>query len=246
MIKVAEILIKGNHNKNGFCDLFIYEPENIEESALGNLYMSAELSSNEESLGIISLLTSLIKREYYCAPHRGPMASLEASLKKANITLNELASQGNLNWIGKLHFVCAALNKEEDLYLTQTGLAQAFICRDGQLASITNKLTSKEKSHPSKTFKSVITGKIEPLDKLIFGTPSLFNIFSPQEFAELLRLPKLQYISEQISKIARQNKKIQALSALVLEMTAEEPEFIPENSNQNFITPPINLEEILR
>lgn len=246
MIKTEEILIKGGKNKKSICDIFSYEPENIEEASLGNLYMVAELNADEDSSHLISLLSSLIKREYYGSAHRGPLDSLEASLKKANLTLNELSNKGDLEWLGKLHFICAAINKEQHLFLSQSGNAQAFLCREGLLTNITKKIIPPPtKPHPAKTFQSVISGKIEPTDKLIFATPRLFDFFNPQGLEQLFDFPKIELVSDQINKILREQKKIPPLSALLLEIAPEE-EFVAAGGEKNdFITPPIRLEEII-
>ena len=245
MIKTEEILIKAPRDKNTVCDIFLYEPGNIEETALGSLYMVAQLSSDKDSLHLINLLSSLIKREYYLLPHRGPIESLEAGLKKANQALSEIANQGNLNWLGKIHFICAAINKEKELFLTQTGAAQAWLCREGQLVNITKKLVlPAAKAHPTKTFQSVVSGTVGATDKIIFGTPAIFDFFSLPGLKQLFSLPKVSLIADQINKILREEKRPPSLGALLLEIAAEEtPETI--KGPKRFITPPINLSEIL-
>jgi len=247
MIKTEEILIRGPKNKETICDIFLYEPENIEEASLGSLYMVAELKANQDSNHLISLLSSLIKREYYSLPHRGPIDSLEAGLKKANATLSEIANQGNLSWLGQLHFICAAINKEKEIFLTQTGLAGAYLCREGELISITNKIIpSSAKPHPAKTFQSVVTGKIEPADKIIFGSPAIFNFFSIPGLNQLFAMPKIEQVADQMNRVLREQKKPGPLSALLLEIITEE---IPVQLNKQkrvFITPPILLEEIIK
>ena len=246
MIKTEEILIRGSKNKETTCDIFSYEPENIEEASLGNLYMVAQLTGNQDSSHLISLLGSLIKREYYSLPHRGPTASLEAGLKRANSILSEIANQGNLSWLGKLHFICAAINKEKELFLTQTGSAQAYLYREGEMVSITKKIVpSTEKPHPAKTFQSVVTGKIEASDKMLFGTPSLFEDFSVSELNQLFGF-SLENIADQINKNLREQKKPKPLSVLLIEITAETPSAQELKQKKDFITPPISLEEIIK
>jgi len=249
MVKTEKIVIRGSKRKHAVCDIFIYEPENIEEASLGNLYIVAELTDEGDRSGhLVNLLASLIKREYYCSRHRGPLESLESSLKKVNLTLNEFANQGNLEWLGKLHFVCAALNKEEDLYLTQSGNARAFLCREGQLASLTKKLIpSSEKIHPSKTFQSIISGKLEKADKIILTTPNLLKSFDAEGLGEIMALAKIEYIGDQISKVLREQKHPPSLASLLLELAPDEETFLTPsaNANREFITPPINLMEII-
>ncbi|MBU1102053.1 hypothetical protein KJ853_00135 [Patescibacteria group bacterium] len=246
MIKTEEILIKGGKNKKTVCDIFSYEPENIEEASLGNLYMVSELAANDDSDHLISLLSSLIKREYYCQPHRGPLESLETSLKKANQALNDFANQGNLGWLGKLHFICAVINKEKDIFLSQSGRAQAFLCREESITNITKKIIpSPDKPHPAKTFQSVISGNIGPNDKLFFATPALFDFFNPSGFKQLFSFPKIELISDQINKTLREEKKVSPFSALLMEIVPEESPLPLADIKKSFITPPINLEEIL-
>ncbi|MDD2753711.1 MAG: PP2C family serine/threonine-protein phosphatase [Candidatus Portnoybacteria bacterium] len=246
MVKIEEILIKAPRSKNTICDIFMYEPGNIEEASLGSLYMVAELTTDEDSLHLVNLLSSIIKREYYLLPHRGSVESLEAALKKANQALSEIANQGNLNWLGKIHFVCAALNKEKDLFLTQTGSAQAWLCRAGQLVNITKKLVpSANKPHPAKTFQSVISGTLGSGDKIIFGTPAIFDFFSLPGLKQIFSLPKIALVSEQIQKILREEKKPPTLGALLLEIAADEELLEPAKGPKKFITPPIALSELL-
>ena len=247
MIKTEEILIKSPRNKNTICDIFLYEPENIEEMALGNLYMVAELTTNEDSLHLVNLLSSLIKREYYASPHRGPIDSLEAGLKKANQALAEVASQGNLNWLGKIHFICAVLNKEQNLFLTQTGIAQAYLYREGKMVNITKKLVPPpDKPHPAKTFQSVISGQVACQDKIIFGTPALFDLLSLPGLKQLFDLPKIENASDQINRLLREQKKAAPLGALLLEIAPEEDLIASPKNLSDFITPPIRLEELLK
>ncbi len=245
MIKTEEILLRGGKNKNSICEIFCYEPENIEEMSLGNLYMVAQLDVEENCEHLINLVGSLIKREYYSVSHRGALDSLDVSLKKANLALNELTNQGNLEWLGKLHFICAVINKEQQLFLSQSGNAQAFHWREGSLTDITKKIVpSPAKPHPAKTFQSVISGDIEPTDKLIFATPKLFDFFDTKGFKQLFDFPKIESISDQINKTLRQQKKSSTLGALLLEIAPEECLATNQDTNHPFVTPPIRLEEM--
>jgi len=247
MIKTEEILIKGGKNKNSICDIFCYEPENIEEVSLGNLYMVAEFDANGDTNHLINLISSLIKREYYSASHRGPLDSLEASLKKANLALNELGNQGNLQWLGKLHFICAVISKEQQLLLSQSGNAQAYHWREGNLTNITKKIVATAaKFHPTKTFQSVISGNIEPTDKIVLTTPKLFDFIDTKGFEQLFDLTKIELISDQINKTLREQKKPPHLSALLLEIVPEQNFVTNQESKAAFITPPIKLEEIFQ
>jgi hypothetical protein len=248
MIKTEEIIVRGQKSKPAVCDIFSYSPTNIEELSLGNLYIVAELKTGEELSHLVSLLISLIKREYYFAPHRGPLASLENCLKKSNQALSELANQGNLDWLGNLNFACAAL-KDRDLFLAQTGNAQTWLWREGQLTNLAKKtVPSPKRPHPAKTFQSVVSGKTAIGDKLILATPALFDLFSTPGFKQLLDLPKIENISDQINRTLREEKRPPALGAFILEIAADADESaVTDKENKNkFTTPPIGLEEIIK
>lgn len=242
-IKTEEILIKGSRNKKNYCDIFCYQPENIEEASLGNLYIVSEIANDDNPSHITNLLNSVIKREYYCRPHKGALESLESSMKKANMVLNEMANQGNLSWLGQLHLVCGVFNKS-DLFLCQAGQAQVWLNREGELTNITKKFVpSPEKPHPAKIFQSIISGKIEPWDKFFFSTPTFFDLFDNHLLKQLLSMPKAEAIADQINKTAREQKKAPSLGTLIIETRGEE-EMILNRETQDFITPPISLEEI--
>jgi hypothetical protein len=244
-IKYQEILIRNNRNKKIYCDIFSYEPETIEEMALGGLYIVSELQSEEDPSRLANLLNSIIKREYYYSPHRGALESLEISLKKANMSLNEIAQQGNLSWLGKLHLVCAVINKQ-DLFLSQTGEAQAWLCREGEITDITKKCAENPvKPHPAKIFQNVVSGKIELHDKFLLATPAFSSLFNNERFKETIRLPKIEDISERINAVAKEQKKIPPFGTLLIEMQPEENIEIPKKKG-DFITPPINLDEVLK
>lgn len=243
-IERQEIIIKNFRDKKTYCDIFSYEPETIEESVLGSLHIVSEVQNNEDPSRLINLLNLIIKREYYYSPHRGALESLEACLKKANSSLNEIAQQGNLSWLGKLHLVCIVINKQ-DLFLSQTGQARAWLCREGETTDITKKYTENPaKPHPAKIFQNVISGKIETDDKFLLATPAFSNLFDDRRFKEIICLPKIEHVSERISAAAKEQKKTPPFGVLLVEMRPEETPEIPGKTD-NFITPPIGLDEIL-
>lgn len=243
-IKCQEILTKNSRNKKVFCDIFSYEPETIEESALGSLHVVSELQSDDDSSRLVNLLNSMIKREYYYSPHRGPLESLEISLKKANMSLNEIAKQGNLSWLGQLHLVCAVINKQ-NILLSQAGQAQAWLWREGEITDITKKyINNPEKPHPAKIFQSVISGKIESWDKFFLCTPAFFNVFNDERRKEIFSMPKIEYMSEHIQKTIKDQRKTPPFGTLLIEMQPEETSEILKTTDDH-ITPPIDLNEIL-
>jgi len=254
-IRKEEIIYSGG--KRGYpskqaqtvCDIFCYEPENIEQSPLGNLYIVCQLSCVKDCLHLNNLLALLIKREYYSRPAKEAFKSFQAALKKANSHLNDLAKQGSLEWLGKTHFICAAI-AGKNLFLAQAGEPLAVLWRQGKTANLSRKIIPEnQKPDPRKFFSNVVCGKIEEEDKMILATPFINQLVSEtglkQIFANRFNIAD---IADQINKILREQKKPSPIAVLLLEAAAEPPlkekSFLPKPSH--VITPPIDLGEILK
>ena len=255
-IKTEEIIFKSKPAREftskpqTACEIFSYQPDNIEQMPLGNLFIVAELSCVKDCGHLNNLLASIIKREYYLSPERGAIKSFRAALKKANSHLADLAKQGNPEWLGKFHFICAALAKE-DLFFVQAGQTHAYLERQNHLVNLGRKIVpDSQKPHPSKIFSSIVTGKIETGDKVVFATPMLGELLSSNGLKQVLNSSQdLLEISDQIDKIAREQNKILPLAILLLKIEEDPP--IEQNIHtaqrpKKFITPPIDLGEILK
>lgn len=231
------------------CDIFCYQPDNIEQTPLGNLYIVSELDRVRDCQHLGTLLASLIKREYYLFPQKGANKCFVKALAKANGHLNELSKQGNTEWLGKFHFVCAAVTNNEIL-LSQAGKAKTLFFRQESLADLSKKaVPDPEKPHPSKIFSSVVSGKIGNSDRLILATPKIDELFSANGLKQILtNQQSLAGVSDQINKILREQDKPLPLAILLLEIKEDELAPAPSPNSppkRKFITPPINLSEIL-
>lgn len=198
-IKTIELIIAPKNEKSrAFLDTCVFEPENIEEQNLGNLYIVGEIaktSSNSEYL--INLLVNTIRKEYYANTNRSPVESLEQSLSKTNEVLADFAEQGNIEWIGNLHMIIAVL-KNNTLFFSQTGFAQTFLLRDRNVINIGQDLVSDPKPHPRKTFSNIATGEIGPNDKIILATSEFKNIATEMKIRNIFSEGADEYFEEKI------------------------------------------------
>lgn len=250
--KFYQKILKAKRPKQGFADIFAYEPNNIEETSLGRLYFAAELLNVSIDFGyLINLLTSILKREYYSKPGRGSFESFEATLKKTNSILTELIqktdSKKNLEWVGKLNCVCASVC-DDSLYFTQIGQSKTLICRQGSLIDISKKINSTTQNlRALGTFQNIVSGKLEKGDKLLFLSQKLFDFVSLERIKQICAIGNIADNCEQINKILREHKSFSPpLATFLLEIVPDE---LPENpaifyNPDKYITPPIDLEEI--
>lgn len=182
-IKATELISasKKEKDRNAFLDTFIFEPENIEEQNLGNLYIVGEianLSNNSEYL--INLLVAIIKKEYYSLTGRSPIESFEQGLSKTNEMLADFAQQGNIEWIGNLN-ISVLVMKENTVYFSQTGKTQTLLVRGENIIDIGKDLIADPTPHPLKTFSNIASGEIEIGDKIILATPEFFRSIGEEE-----------------------------------------------------------------
>ena len=219
-LEVREIVFC-KEEENSFCDIFIYEPENIEEQKLGNLYIVGEIVNfSENSSYLVNLLASIIKKEFYSKPKRSTMESLEAGLHKANATLSGFAEQGNVDWIGNLNMICGAY-KENELYFSHVGGVKTLLVRDGQITDIGKNIAKEEKPHPFKTFANIASGEIEKNDLILLSTPEFFNIFSLEKIRQLSSSLDINELTETIYDAVEQEEDITTVGLLVMKIGNE-------------------------
>jgi len=214
-IKALELIITPKkEGKKAFLDTFIFEPENIEEQSLGNLYIIGEvtdISSNSEYL--INLLVATIKKEYYSNTSRSPMESLESSLTKTNEMLADFAEQGNIEWIGNLHITIAVF-KNSVFYFSQAGLSKALLVRGKNIIDIGQDLVSDLKPHPLKTFSNIASGQIDKEDKLILTTSKFLKHISEERIADIIASDPANAIEQFESALGEKNN----IAAIFLEV----------------------------
>jgi hypothetical protein len=178
-----EILICSKKELAPYGTVFVLSAENYEQEKLGTLFgIFKILDLSPDSSYIVNLLTSVIKKEYFSRSERPAEESFEASLRKANLALAELARHGSISWAGKISFAGGVIERS-NLHFANLGDTSVFLFRSGQVSQISQSLTGGKTAepHPLKTFTDISSGKIEKNDKIIFTTSDLLDIFSPGE-----------------------------------------------------------------
>ena len=178
-----KILVCSKKELAPYGTVFALSPENYEQERLGTLFgIFKILDLSSDSSYIVNLLTSVIKKEFFNRPERSAEESFEASLRKANLALAELARHGSTSWAGKISFAGGVIEKN-NLHFSHLGETSVFLIRAGQIAQISQDLDEGKTAepHPLKTFTDISSGKIEKGDKIIFTTSDLLDIFSPDE-----------------------------------------------------------------
>lgn len=220
---ISPILVVNNSSLKPFVELFEYAPENIYQQPLGSLVGFFEVKEySDESAYIVNFLTSVLKKEYYANPKRPVTESLDSALHKVNLALSELAKQGNVEWLGKIHAAICVIEKN-NAHFSVSGSAKIFLHRKKTLSEISQDLASDElEPHPLKTFINVSSGRLEKNDRLLITSEDIFQILSTTEIKKNFeRLEGEKFV--QFLKTALSNQ-IEMTASVVVDMTEPVPE----------------------
>ncbi|MFZ2188319.1 MAG: PP2C family serine/threonine-protein phosphatase [Candidatus Moraniibacteriota bacterium] len=223
-----DILICKKNDCRPFIEILIEEPENISHHNLGTLMGIFQIDDrSEDSSYVVNYLISIIKKEYFSRANRGPVENFESALHKANLALAKLATHENIGWIGSINAICAVIEKN-NILLSQTGNASAFLLRGNTFTEITEIQDGTIDSNPLKTFQDVISGKIEKNDKLLLTTKEIFDIFSLEEIKKsALKFSRENFIQFLNTALVNELDQVASLVIDIDEKTDEFPETPP-------------------
>ncbi len=182
---VTEVLVANGRVFQPFIRTFRYSGENISKQSLGTLIGVFEIDDqSEDSAYIVNFLASVAKKEYLSNPRRGAIESFEAALHKINLALAELVKHGNVAWLGKFHGALGVLEKN-NLHFSVSGQATILLLRNEAIIDLSEDLASDESHiHPLKTFVEVSSGRLNAHDQILFASPELTALFSPEELSK--------------------------------------------------------------
>lgn len=215
--KSSELYIDSN-DSGRFCGSFVCEPANVDEIQIGSLYIAGEVkSSSRKCAYLINSLASIIKKELYRNIRRSALESFEAGLAKANAHLTDIASQGNVEWIGRVNVACALIS-ENCLHVSQTGNARILLLRDLLITSVIEENIKEDfPPFPSKTFSNISSGPLNHKDKLIITTSGLFNMLSLEEIKHMLSEISAKQAVESLGELFEMDKDAPTTAMIIVD-----------------------------
>lgn len=225
------------------CDILSFEPDHLEEKALGNIYfLNQQTLADKDYCSIPNLINSNLKRTFYKKPELGTEAALKETLKETNKLIEDLYDKKQGKFLNNLFYAIITL-KDKELNLVLSGDTPAYFFRE-KLINLKEKMVPPPGQRlPEKFFQSSLTFSLENQDRLIVATPILQELINQKGLAQIMKEENFGQAAEKINKIIRQQKEPRPLAALFIEYLEEELE--PQPESKNYITPPINLREIL-
>lgn len=157
---------------NTFIDGFEYTPRDNREKPLGHLYVLGQVKYGEENMAyVLSLVSSLAKREYYAengTMAEDPKKALDNTLKKLNDVLEDFFKNKDL----KLNIGLVAIAGEH-IFIAKLGKFKVFLARSGEIIDILNNVNLFQKEHvQEKQFANIISGRLQSGDKIFALSPT--------------------------------------------------------------------------
>lgn len=201
-----------NENTDHFFDSFFYEPKNIYEKRLGNLYMIGEITNLfPQNLGLIEKISKIIKERYYASTLQTPAKAFQGSLKSANDFLTKEVAKNNVSWLGNLNLTILSLASKDlgrtfSLNLAKVGNSKIFSEKEGKITNIGKNLDLEGiEPYPLKIFTNVVTGKIGEGNKIAILTLEIFELLSKENLLD--NVLKINLAEEKKLKEILKNKE---------------------------------------
>ncbi len=180
-------------------DSFCYEPENIYEKRVGNLYLVGLLrNALPQNIHFLDKLAKVIQKEYYRSIVRKTGKALKEGLKEANEFLEEIAKKGDVSWLGNLSFAALSFTPQQkfggrELNFTKVGNLKIFLLRGGKIIDIDQKLKFEEITPwPLRIFGNIVSGKVTEGDVLLVSSKEVTEFFEKENL-----LPEIGEIPNQ-------------------------------------------------
>lgn len=181
-VAVSDVFVVNGAKYRPFIEQFCHTGVNFTQKDLGTImgfFIVRDTSAMSEN--IVNFLVSEIKKYYFSPSQKTPEEKFEATLHRVNRMLEELATIGNVNWLGTIDGAVCAVTGTTACF-SVTGAASIFLLRDDHLIDISDGLASEEAAHnPLKTFADISTGALLPYDKLIITSSELLELVTFDE-----------------------------------------------------------------
>lgn len=217
-----------------FATAYYYEPDPLLDQQDATFYAVVEvLAPVKQAEEVADLIIKSFGEAYYNKPKNEEqisnspnpkdtaLARFEGAIKTVNQELGAYTERGYAGWVGRVSAVLAVLANDQ-LHLTQTGSAEAYLYRQGASSHISVDLSPQGPHRPAHTFVHIASGKLEPSDRLIFTTPALIHNFTQAQLLELVQDNTPQSAAAKISELISDSDNSERIAALILEVTTPE------------------------
>ncbi len=228
-----EIIFKNDEPGTHF-DAFCYEGSNLQEKSLGALFVVGQVKYGDENLGyLVNLIASLAKREYYAnvfVADQTAKTAFENTLKK----LNEVLEDFFRNKQFKLSVGLASV-AGDNILISRIGNIKFSLARKGDYIDVLNNIELFDKEHlEEKEFSNVLSGKIQPQDKLFMYLPSKSVSSREKTLRELFKKEPQAVFAKKLEELSQTAANFTCCG---IHMEINSVKEIPVQSRPSYYTP---------
>lgn len=165
-----EEIVVNSGSHEGAIDLFSYDAEQEPAARnLGSLFILGWRTDDTDTMGyMVSLIAAMARREYYAQPDADPRDAFTRALRRVNEVVDEFYKSAGT----KLSVGIMAL-PGNTILVSKLGAFKVLLARNGSVIDILNNVLLFSKEHLEKRrFSSVISGSVQPEDRILAYYPS--------------------------------------------------------------------------
>lgn len=199
----------------------VYKPIEPEQVEAGMIFSQIEILNPWFPTSQIgqTIINTLI-REYYKGRDTSELVNFELALRRVNEALAQVAQGGETDWIGNINGVLCLVNGR-DIHISQTGRSQAYLFRGRKINHITEGLSPEAEPHPLKTFGNITSGTLQLHDKVLIGSPTLFDHIPLDTLRNIVEDVPPTIALMEVAQLLRREKAFDA-NAILVELTTKE------------------------
>lgn len=186
-VLINELLLCDPFRSRTTTHVYVAHPSPVEERTLGKLILVAEVHvKSRTNVDLLSAVQETLKTAYYQSERDSIEASFEDALAKTNERIAELVGDFGRDWFNQLDLL-AAVVRGTDVLFANVGRVSALLLHRGRIVDLlggTPTVVGGERN-PVKTFSSVVNGKLETDDHLLFLTSAFFDYISQEKLKRL-------------------------------------------------------------
>jgi type II secretory pathway pseudopilin PulG len=146
----------------------------------GKVFICLEIAQNNQDPDRIGeVIFDSLRRVFFADSEVDGYERFEESLKQVNHALEEYRQERGSEWLGKLNVIIAAVVGDQ-LYLTQSGEAEAYLIRKRFVTTISDDLSDPESKD---VFTNIASGDLEAGDFILLSTTRLLRYVSKNDLS---------------------------------------------------------------
>jgi hypothetical protein len=175
-----EFLFVGR-DEGSFVENYAYDLGEGGENS-GKIFINLEIQNNPADAETIGeVIFDTVRKVFYSDPEKDPYVRFEDSIKAVNKALAQMKEEKSSKYLGNMNVLIAAI-ADNNLYITQTGDAEAYLMRKRLCSTISEGL---DEEGSADVFCNIASGTLEPNDFILLNSTRLLRYVSKTDLAKI-------------------------------------------------------------